>query len=102
MQSFQLNIAMACSSYLYSWSQLVGANYVCSCSLTESISEYRLVYLRVNKATERILWSMALLKSGQIERQNDPFPGWYELFLTLTVHIDCQSMATVDLHAANG
>ena len=46
--------------------------------------------------------SMALLRSGRIERQNDPFPGLYESFSTLTVHIDCQGMATVDLHAANG
>ena len=46
--------------------------------------------------------SMALLRSGRIERQNDPFPGLYESFSTLTVHIDCQSTATVELHAANG
>ena len=46
--------------------------------------------------------SMALLRSGRIERQNDPFPGLYESFSTLTVHIDCQGTATVDLHAANG
>ena len=42
---------------------------------------------------------MALLRSGRIQRQNDAFPGLYESFSTLTVHIDCQS---VDLHAANG
>ena len=45
--------------------------------------------------------SMASLRSGRIERQNDPFPGLCESFSTLTVHIDCQSTATVDLHTAN-
>ena len=41
-----------------------------------------------------------LARSGRIERQT--FPGLYESFSTLTVHIDCQSTATVDLHTANG
>ena len=47
--------------------------------------------------------SMGLLRSDQC--QNDPFPGLYESFstqTTLTVHKDCQSMATIDLHTTNG
>ena len=28
---------------------------------------------------------MALLRSGRIERQNDPFPGFYESFSTLNL-----------------
>ena len=30
------------------------------------------------------------------------FSGLYESFATLTIHIDCQSTAIIDLHAANG
>jgi len=45
---------------------------------------------------------MASLKTGQIDSQNNPFAGYFETFLTLIVRRNCQSMATVGLHAANG